>query len=325
MEWIEVRISTTSEGIEPVFGVLLSCGVSGARIIDDKEMIRFLNEHPLTWDYLDEKMLDHSSAAFVVFYVTPGPEGRETLTLVKKSLEMLKEAALEFDLGTLNVSGETVDDESWLHEWKKYYKTFRIGQSVVIKPVWENYEPLPGDTVFTLDPGSVFGTGLHQTTQLCVEALEKYAHAGQRMLDIGCGSGILSVIGLLLGVEHALACDLDPAAAVAAKENVLLNPVDPSRYLVLTGDIFSDEHVQLAVAEQPCDLVVANIVADVIIRLASIIQNYLKPKGVFISSGIIAERLAEVKEAFEANGLSLMDTWEKDGWCCVVSCRKEDA
>lgn len=317
MEWIEARISTTAEGVEPVFGVLLSCGVQGARIVDDADAVRFLNAHPLTWDYLDESLL-HTEGVFVIFYVPPTPEGRETLDMVMACLDSVSRMELGFPVGDLTVTREDVNDEDWLHEWKKYYKPFRIGRSVVVCPSWEAYDRVQGDVVFTQDPGSVFGTGLHQTTQLCVEALEKYVKPGQHVLDIGCGSGILSVVALLLGAGSAAACDIDSVAAAAARDNAKRNGVDASRYRVHTGNILEDTALCAVFAEEPGDIVLANIVADVVILLMDRISVLVKPGGLFIASGIIADRVSDVASAFAAVGLTVKDTTERNGWYCMV-------
>lgn len=319
MEWIEASVSTTSEGVEPVFGVLLSCGVTGAQIVDHSEMAQFLNSHPLTWDYVDETLVaTDESPAQVIFYVTPGPAGQETLSQVRACLHTLKQSDMGFSLGELSVHCDAVDDETWLNEWKKYYKPFRIGRSVVIRPVWELYEKQPGDVVFHLEPGSVFGTGLHQTTQLCIEALEQYTQSGHRVLDIGCGSGILSVISMLLGASYAFACDFDPAAALAAQDNVLRNPVDAAQYKVRTGDILTDASLRAEIGTHAYDIVLANIVADVVIGLAPMVNDFLKPGGVFIASGIITERADEVRQAMTGQGLTVREVREKDGWYCMV-------
>lgn len=326
MEWIEVAVATTGEGVEPVFGVLLSCGVTGAQIIDDVEMIRFLEDNPLTWDYLDESLREHPDEnAYVIFYLTPGLEGNESLQLIKAHLASLRQMSLGFSVGSLSLRCKTVDDESWLHEWKKHYKPFRIGRSVVIKPFWEAYAAQPGDIVFTIDPGAVFGTGLHQTTQLCIEALERFYAPGGIMLDIGCGSGILSVIALLLGMDSAVACDFDPAAMLAAKENVLKNPVDPSRYTVITGDILNDDTLVETIKQQSYEVITANIVADVVISLSSFVGDFLKPGGVFIVSGIITARVEDVTTALTANGFQVIACFERDGWYCAAASRDAHA
>ncbi len=320
MEWIKASVRTTSEGVELVFGTLLSCGINGAQIIDPSDLRRFLEEEPLQWDYVDEALLNGTDdGALVEFYVTPDAAGRETLRAVQSRLNALVLEDTGIPLGSLSLTGETVSDEVWLNEWKKHYKPFHISKSVVVVPVWEHYNAKPGEVIFTIDPGSVFGTGLHQTTRLCAEALEEYIKPGDFLLDIGCGSGILSIIGLLLGAEGVFACDFDPAAAISARDNALRNPVNPNALTVLTGNILTDEAVNKAASARPADMVLANIVADVIIKLAPKAKGFLKPGGFFIASGIIDERIGDVLAALLENNFEIERELRLDGWYCVVA------
>jgi ribosomal protein L11 methyltransferase len=317
MEWIKASVSTNTEGVEDVFAVLLSCGINGAQIIDPSDLQRILAEEPRQWDYVDESLLNASggSEAYVEFYLTPDAAGHEILSQVNAQLLSLKHRNEDNALGKLELTFESADDEAWLYEWKKHYKPFRVGKAVVIVPVWERYEAMRGDVVFTIDPGSVFGTGLHQTTQLCIEAMEDYVASGGLVMDLGCGSGILSIISLLLGAAEVFACDFDPAASIATRENARRNPVSQNALTVVNGDIFEIDMT----AVKPRDVVIANIVADVIIRLAPAVKNYLKPNGVFISSGIIDERVFDVKQSLASNGLKLESELQRDGWYCLVS------
>jgi ribosomal protein L11 methyltransferase len=230
---------------------------------------------------------------------------------------------------------ESADDESWLNEWKKHFKPLRVGR-VVIVPEWESYTPRKSSTlsfgeaccdfgaaqdevVFTIDPGSAFGTGQHQTTQLCVSAMQKYISAGDTILDIGCGSGILSIIALLLNAEKVVACDIDPAGAIAAtRKNARLNPVDLTRLEVHAGDALSDENLREKICAHKYDVVVANIVADVIVELVPLAKAVLKTGGYFVSSGIIAERASEVVDGFEKSGFKIEQNLSLDGWHCIV-------
>ncbi len=316
MEWIKAVIKTSNEGVEPVFGILLANGINGAEIIDPTDLRNFLSSEPRQWDYVDNALLDNPDAeAQVAFYLTPDGAGNEILSHVKTSLSLLALEDNEKRLGSLTLTTKSADDASWLNEWKKHYKPFRIGKSVVICPVWEKYGPLPGDIVFTIDPGSVFGTGLHQTTQLCIEAMEEYIAPGDKMMDLGCGSGILSVIGLMLGAADVFACDFDPAAGIATRENAARNPVDESKLTFVSGDAFEI----LSGSSDKKDVVVANIVADVIIKLAPKICAYLKHGGLYIASGIIDDRVCEVREALTGCGFVIEKELTRDGWFCVVS------
>ena len=320
MEWVEVGVSTSPEGVELVFGALLACGISGAQIIDHAEMRNYLRDHPHTWDYLDEDLTASPDAdARVIFYVSADEAGFDLLARAEARLAGLPAAADGLALGSLALTQKSVCDDAWLHEWKKHYKPFRIGCSVVVKPFWEPYCAEPGDCVFTIDPGSVFGTGLHPSTRLCIESLERYIKPGVDVLDIGCGSGILSLVALLLGAEYVFACDSETAAVISARGNAALNPVPAGSFEVESGDVFTDERLRRRMARRKYAIVTANITADAVIKLSRDIKQYLRPDGVFIASGIIAERLEDVREAFARHGLTAAAPFMSDGWYCLIS------
>jgi len=324
MEWTKVFIQTTTIGTEVVMGVLLSSGVLGVEIVDPRERVNYLEGITRIWDYVDESLLDlgnHQEQAHVIFYVTKNEEG---IALVKEIREKLELVRNDFGndsstLGSLSIKTELTDDENWLHEWKKHFKPIEIDK-VVIVPEWEEYEYTDDKVIFKIDPGTAFGTGQHQTTQLCVRALQHYIKHNDIVLDIGCGSGILSCISILLGAKSANACDIDPAGAISATiRNALLNDIKINEKLIVSaGDILSDELLQFTIKQQKYEIVVANIVADVIIELLPQIPEILAPNGYFISSGIIDERLNDVIRAYKDNGLRVVGNSLLEGWCCVV-------
>ena len=306
MEWIEVKIKTTSEAVEVLTGLLMANNIPNLRIVDDESVSRFLLDHPLNWDYKDE--MPPKIGAEVIFYVAD----EAVFARIEKKLKELPNILPEIKFGDMAISCGPVNEDDWLHEWKKTYKPFTIGKSVVVRPFWEEYIPRDGETVFTIDPGAVFGTGLHATTQLCVMALEKENLHGAKVLDIGCGSGILSVIALLLGAESAVACDIDPGASRMAQENARLNNIDTNRLEVHTGDVFTLEAISKS---GEFDIVLANIVADVIIELAEVVPKLLKKGGRFIASGIIDERVGDVLAAY--NQTYKIKEHTMDGWTCL--------
>jgi len=316
MQWIKASIETTSSGIEIVTAILMSCGITGVEIVDSKERAQYFADTTRTWDYADESlMVADSEWAYVVFYVTDNEAGEELLTSVKESLAQFAGGE---NIGALTVRVESANDETWLHEWKKHFKPLRLGRVVVV-PEWESFAPQDGDVVFTIDPGSAFGTGQHQTTQLCINALQKWVYKDDKVLDIGCGSGILSIISLLLGAQYVCAIDVDPAGAITAtKKNAELNPVDLSKLKVMAGDVLTQSDVRAEVKDIPYDLIVANIVADVIIPLVPLAREFAKPGGMFIASGIINDRLDEVLAAFEEGGITVLAQEELEGWHSVV-------
>ncbi len=297
-----------NEQISVIEGILIEAGINGYEIDDCDEMRNFLTDNPLQWDYVDEELMNRNERAAVIFYVTDDLHGQETLLSVNT---LLKPYGLLTEL-------ENCDDEDWLSNWKKYYKPFTIGSKIAIRPVWEEYENPDQRIVFCINPGHVFGTGLHQTTRLCIEALENYVNDKTNILDLGCGSGILSLIALLLGAKQAFALDLEPAAAMIYKENAQLNGIKEERYTIETGNILSEESLLQKVGAQKYEIVVANIVADVILALIPMVKGWLKADGVFISSGIIQERVDEVLAALNEEGFDTV-VFSLDNWYCIVA------
>ena len=314
MKWIEAVVRAPDEaGADMVCAALIGCGVEGFEIVDHAQMQRFIEENPLKWDYVDEDLLARQDEGVQVrFYVADSPEGRSLLEAVRGELASLP------GLGGLGLcTTADLDDTVWLEGWRKHYKLFRIGHSVVVCPSWEEYEKGPGEVVFVIEPGHVFGTGLHQSTALCIRRLESLGMgASTKILDVGCGSGILSIVGLLLGAGSATAIDTDPEAVAIARKNASLNGIEAVRYDVMAGNILEDEGLRARVG-QGYDIVIANIVADVVIALAVHVPRLLVPGGSFIASGIIEERLGDVLEAFGSVGLGVVDVSIEDGWAAV--------
>jgi len=306
MKWLEASILTTSENVDTVCDILIANGVVGMTIDDDYGVKMYLEDNPSHWDYADENLLNaEKGTASVKFYTSENDA--DIISLIQA------------EIGNLEISVKTVDDEDWLDNWKQYFKPFKIGNNIVIKPVWEdlNIDVSENDVVFEINPGSVFGTGLHQSTRLCVEQIEKSVHGGEKVIDIGCGSGILSVISLLLGAESALATDIDGACVLSARENAEINGIGEDRYKILIGDIISDSSLLAEATDKKYDIVLANIVADIIIRLLPLVPKLVKPGGVFISSGIIKERADDVVKAYLENGFSKPEKSIQDEWVCL--------
>lgn len=320
-EWLEAAIETTSEGIEPISDRLIALGVGGFSVEDGKAFTEFLENNRLYWDYVDESLLEkQKDAARIKLYVTNDEEGRMTLDEVRAALHALRKELPGTDLGSLSMGVTVRREEEWADNWKQYYKPVEIGKRLLIRPEWE---PIPEGcdrVVFTVNPGMSFGTGTHSTTKLCIEELEKHIQAGDRMLDLGCGSGILSIIALLLGAKEAVAVDVDPYATEIAAKNAEMNGFGPDRYRTRAGDVLTDSELREFMGGG-YDVVAANIVADVIIALAGTALEQLRPDGLFIASGIISERLAEVETAIREAGLETLYTREDGGWAAVVSRR----
>ena len=315
MEWIEITIDTKSEAIEVLTAVLLELGINGMQIEDDQEFIA----ESKYWDYVEEDLINKHSENKTIVKIFLSESEAEILVSLRTTLSMLKNKNWGIDLGTLEVQTKNVNDEDWLNEWKKYYKPLEVGEKIVIRPEWEPYENINNKIVFSINPGHIFGTGLHQSTQLCIRQLEKYVKAGDSVIDLGCGSGILSIISMLLGAEDAYAIDIDPNAVKVAYENARLNNIGSDRYTVESGNILEDECKRNSL--KIYDIAVANIIADVIVNMSHIMEGILKPNGYFITSGIIKSRIEDVYSALRDNNLEIIDTLYEDDWVCIVSRR----
>lgn len=323
MEWTEVKIYTTREGIEPVSAVLLEAGINGIQVEDDDELKEYLEESSMYWDYVDEELLNkEKEETRIKIYVSSNPYGNEILLNVKENINRLKsmEREINIDLGRLAIETvENLNDEEWLNKWKEFYKPFKIGEKILVKPVWEEIKETDGRIVFNINPGHVFGTGLHQTTQLCIENIEKYITKESVILDLGCGSGILSIISLLLGAKSAFAVDIDANAIKVAYENAEINGIGKDKYYVTSGNVVTDEELKKEIGQEKYDIVLANIIADVICLISPVVPSQLKENGVFIASGIIKDRIDDVYNALKENGFEVLDTIIKDEWVCIVS------
>ena len=318
MDWLELHIDTTHTGLEPVETMLSALGIDGVVIDDETEFHDFLESNRQYWDYVDENLeASMHGKSRVTFYLPADETGFAQMGEVRLALEDLK--ARRSDCGTLLLSLENLRDEDWENNWKQYYKPMEIGQRLLVIPQWEQVDP--GQRVpLILDPGLTFGTGSHATTRLCLTALEKTVAQGDRVLDLGCGSGILSIAALRLCASQALAVDIDDKCLDVAYENAALNGIGKDRYTVRVGDVLSDGSLRREL-EGSYDIVVANIVADVIIALAPLVPSMLRPGGTFLCSGIIDDRAEEVRAALEAAGWTVLETQSADGWF-AYTCRR---
>lgn len=321
LEWIEVFIETSQTGLEIVAGMLYQCGLTGLQIEDGNEFAEFLENPNRQWDYIEDELVEEKrkQPTGITFYVRDNLHGREQLAQIRSALHGLQQGEQEFDLGSLTVRLNNRKEEDWVNEWKKYFKPFPIGDKIMIKPSWEELAPQEGKIILKIDPGHIFGTGSHETTQLCIEAIETYVKEGDKVLDIGCGSGILSIASLLLGAAKADAIDIDPNAVEVAYENSDRNAIDRSRYEVISGNILEDAALGKRYIGQQYDVVEANIVADVIIALTNLVPQYIREQGIFLTSGIIAQREEDVKKALEETGFTILKVKRKKDWVAMIS------
>lgn len=322
MNWLEVSVQTTPEGIDPVCGVLMNIGVNGFEIEDEGDFKSFLEENRKAWDYVDDELLkEKAKPTCVKVYVSENAAGNDLLAQIREELSALKARDVENIFGELSVSLANLSEEDWAENWKQYFHPLKVGERVLIRPEWEELTEPTDRVIFTINPGMSFGTGSHNTTRLCIEAIEKYLKPGTNVLDLGCGSGILSVIALLLGANHAEAVDIDPNAVDIAYQNAARNNIGRDRYNVLAGDVLSDTELQNRYSSSPSELVVANIVADVIIPLSSQIPKFMTDDGVYIASGIILPRIDEVKEEIEKY-FRIIEIREQEDWAAIISVKK---
>lgn len=321
MEWIEVFVATSQMGLEPVEGVLYQCGLNGLMIHDEADFAEFLENPNREWDYVADELVEEKQeqTTGITFFLRDNLYGREQLSQIKSALQSVKETEKELDLGSLEVTMKNVAEEDWANNWKKYFKPFPVGDKIMIKPSWEELPAQTDKIILKIDPGHIFGTGTHETTQLCMELIEKYVKKDDMVLDIGCGSGILSIASLLLDAKEADAVDIDPNAIQIAYENSDRNDIDRSRYHVKAGNILEDEELQTSYSGKKYDLVAANIVADVIIALTKQVPDYIKDGGIFLCSGIITERKEDVLEALKAANFAVLDIKEKTSWVAIAT------
>ena len=317
MKWLEVHIDTNYSGLEGVETMLSTLGIDGVVIDDETEFQDFLENNHEYWDYVDEELAQRMQGrSRLTFYQEVGEEGFAKMGEVRMALEELKKE--HDDWGTLLMTMDTMEDADWENNWKQYYKPMEIGERLLVIPQWETAEV--GDRVpLILEPGLTFGTGSHATTRLCLMALEKHVKPGMRVVDLGCGSGILSIAALKLGAAEARAIDIDDKCINVAYENAAMNGIGKDSYTVLSGNILTDQ----SAVEQlggGYDIVVANIVSDIIIALAPQARYYMKEDALFLCSGIIDTRAEEVKGKLLEAGLEILEERSSEGWF-AFSCR----
>lgn len=310
MKWNKYRLATTTEAVDLISYTLAEMGIEGIEI-EDKVPLSEEDKKRMFIDLLPD-LEEDDGKAYVSFYIEPEKDHDSTLEEV---LAAVRELADFVDIGEATIEKSQTEDIDWMNNWKKYWKPFKVDEHIIIKPTWETVENVPEDTlVVELDPGTAFGTGTHHTTRLCITQLKKYMQPGQEVLDVGCGSGILSIIALLLGAKEASATDVDIHAVEAAVENARVNGIESDVYTVLTGDVISDADFRYKVGEHKFDMVLANIFAEIIIPLSGVVKEMMKPGALFITSGIIDEREEDVRKALTENGFEIMEVTHSGGW-----------
>ena len=301
MKWIEVKIKTSHEAVESMSNILHESGAGGVVIEDPQDVIVFQNETE-NWDYIDERLLGAlEENVCVKGYLSESPNLSDNIQLIKERVEQVRDAGIDAGLGEVTIA--EVFEEDWSSAWKQYYKPLKIGKNIVIKPSWEKYEGKEWEHIIELDPGMAFGTGTHETTQLCIQLLERYVKEDDIVIDIGSGTGILGIVAAKLKSKRVIGVDIDPIAIKVAKENILINNVEDI-FEIREGHLFDQ-------IKEKGDIVVANIVTDVILDLIKDIRRNLNEQGILIASGIILDRLEDVKSALEEEKLRyfLLKKW----------------
>lgn len=304
MRWIEASISTESGEIDALCARLEALGVEGVCIEDEADFRAFLENNRQYWDYVDEGLSNYyAGLSRIKFYLPDDEAGRRTLDAARRALG--KEIAAAY-----------MDDADWAGGWKKNFPPLEIGERLLVIPEWLEAEA-NGRAALRLEPGLAFGTGNHATTRMCLKALEAMELSGKKILDLGCGSGILGLAALVLGAVSVTGCDVDPKAPDAARSNAALNGITGERFQIYAGDILTDKGLRKKLGGG-YGLVLANIVADVILQLSGMFREFLGPEGLLICSGIIDERAPEVEVALRKNGLRVLRHLHEEEWHCYV-------
>ncbi len=313
MDWVEITVHTNTAGADLVSERLIAAGATGT-MVEDRADIPDPSKPSGFWEIIDPGLIDSMPEDVLVHaWFAPDASFADRMASLRARLQEDREA---LDIGSLALERADVKDEDWSEVWKQFYKPFRAGKTLVVKPTWEPWEAAPGDRVIEMDPGMAFGSGTHETTGLCLALLETAVRPGDRVIDVGTGSGILAIGAALLGAGDVLAIDIDPDAVRVAKENIAKNGLT-DRIRAVQGNLLDDSDAR-------CEVCVANIIADVIIGFAAPLKQHIVPGGLFLCSGIIREREDDVRAALQAAGYALLQVEHRGEWVAILSRRPED-
>ena len=314
MKWNKFRLKTTTEAEDIVSSMLMDLGIQGVEI-EDKVPLTQSDKEQMFVDILPEIEAD-DGVAYLSFYLEPEEDKEKILSEIRQELQ---EMSSYLNVGECRIEESETEDVDWVNNWKQYFHQFYVDDILII-PSWENVKPEDSDKmVIHIDPGYCIRTGMHETTQLCIRQIRKYVTEGTRILDVGCGSGILGMLALKFGAAYSVGTDLDPCAIEATYENMEVNGISKDRYEVMIGNIIDDKEVQDKVGYGCYDIVAANILADVLVQLTPVIVNQLKSGGIYITSGIIDDKEQTVVDAVKAAGLEVLDVTYQGEWVCVTA------
>lgn len=315
MKWNKITIDTTVEATDMISYELAELGIEGIEV-EDHVPLTMEERKKMYVDLLPDEIAPNDGTAKISCYIDP-EEDIEALSM--KISQMLKEVGQFLDVGAATLSFGETEDKDWINNWKQFFKPFRLDDSIIIKPTWETVnDQKEGDIIVEIDPGTAFGTGSHETTRLCISQIKRFLKPGDKVLDLGCGSGILSIIALKLGAGKVVGTDIDPNAIIATKENLEVNHIEEGSMIPYEGNLLEDEALCEKIGEGQYDIVVANILADVIIPLSSVARRFMKEGAYFITSGIINTKEEEVKEAMVKNGFEIVDIIPMGEWVSIV-------
>lgn len=317
--FIQIDIYTSSSAIDGITGALAERGITGFIIRDSADFEDFLADKNANWDYVDDSLMGLKTVEpHITAYVHDNAQGVEMLASIRELVNGYAQNNADGFYGNIRLELANVKEEDWANNWKQYYKPFHVGKSLIVKPSWENVEPGAGDRILEIDPASTFGTGQHHTTKMVMETLEDVVKNGDRVLDLGCGSGILTIAAMLFGAKEATVCDIFENAVKTASENIEKNGF--SSFKAFCGNIIEDKKLRESIGGG-YDVICANIVADVIIGMSPLFEGFLKDGGRLVVSGIIDERADEVKAALSQNGWKTLSEKNEEGWNCILLCR----
>lgn len=317
MKWNKFRIKTTTEAEDIVCSSLMDLGIQGVEV-EDKIPLTQRDKEQMFVDILPEFGTD-DGVAYISFYLEEDEDKEGILASVREELE---DIGTYVNVGAAEIEESQTEDVDWVNNWKQYFHQFTI-DDVLIIPSWEDVQPEDEDKmIIHIDPGTAFGTGMHETTQLCIRQIKKYVTEDTEILDVGCGSGILGMLALKFGAKHSMGTDLDPCAIDATHENMEVNGIRKDQYRVMIGNIIDDRQIQDAVGYEKYDMVAANILADVLVPLTPVICHHLKSGGIYITSGIIDDKEETVVEAVKAAGLEVLEVNHQGEWVSVTARKK---